>query len=246
MEQKTMKFLWLSLLLICLSCGEDPLDCINSAGPVRTENRPLPPFSRLFVSSDIDVEWHYSDDAPRVEITCGRNLHRKVKSELIGRDTLTIANENTCNWVRSYNNPMKAVLFSRSPDWIKLEGYGEFTCKDTLRYSPLVIQHYGAGKATILAATNEVYVDFLSPNDLILSGKASQAHYFVQRYGKLKAENMALRSLDMAMMGENDAFIQVSGNITGRHESNRNVFLKGNPEISMRFLRKGRILPLGQ
>lgn len=239
-----MKYLFISALFLLISCRHDLLDCVNSAGPIRTEERSLPAFSRLFVSSDIDVEWHYTSGQPRVEITCGRNLLRKVKTDLVGKDTLSIANENTCNWMRSYSNPMKAVLYSGQPDWIRLEGYGEFVCRDTLRFSPLVIQHYGAGKAIILAATDEIYLDFLSPNDLILNGRARKGHYFIQRYGKVRSENMELEYLDLGMLGENEAYVHVNSGITGRHESNRNVYLKGKPGIDVRFTGQGRILPL--
>ncbi len=238
-----MKILyWISLFVFLCSCRADLLDCVNSAGPIRTEKRNLPAFTHLFVSTDIDVEWRKTEGEPKIEITCGRNLIKKVKAEFIGKDSLKVSNTNTCNWVRSFDSPMKAVLYSKSPQFIKLEGYGEFVCKDTLTRAPLSIQHYGAGKTTLLAKLDVLYIDFTSPNDLILIGKVREGHYYIQRYGKLRAENMEVNYLNFNMLGENDAHFNVTESISGFHNSQRNIYLIGNPKLNIKFNSSGLLI----
>lgn len=220
------------------------MDCVNSTGPIRTETRQLPDFNRLFIDSDIDVEWHFTESKPWVEITCGRNLHRKVRTELIGIDSLKISNENTCNWVRGFDNPMKAVLYSACPNWISIKGYGLIETRDSLRTSPLVVQHYGASLVRLKIKTDEIFLDFISPNDLWLCGYARMGHYFIQGYGKNRGENLNLDSCEIAMRGENDAYIQVAKKIWGKQESSRDIYLKGNPINLIEIKKTGKIIRL--
>ena len=220
------------ILFICLqfafACKPDTLlDCVNSTGPVREEKRAIGQFDNLLVNSDIDVIWHDSSENLLV-VRCGRNLLRKVKTEVEGK-TLILKNENRCNWVRSYDNPMQIDLYSKAPYLITLKGFGTFTTEDSLKTTPLTIQDYGAGLVNLKVKVGEFYLDFDSPNDCKVAGETDKAVYSIQRYGKLRAENMVVNQLILTMRGENDAWISVRDSVKGNHESQRTVYLKGNP-----------------
>ena len=215
-------------MLFAFACKPDALlDCVNSTGPVRDEKRMIGQFDNLYVDSDVDVIWHDSTEN-LVVVRCGRNLLRKVKTEVEGK-TLILKNENRCNWVRSYDNPMQIDLYSKAPYLITLKGFGTFTTEDSLKTTPLTIQDYGAGLVNLKVKVGEFYLDFDSPNDCKVAGETDKAVYSIQRYGKLKAENMAVNQLILTMKGENDAWISVRDSVKGNHESHRTVYMKGNP-----------------
>jgi len=214
--------------LIAFGCKPDTLlDCVNTTGPIREEKRAIGQFDNLLVDSDIDVIWHDSSEN-LVVVRCGRNLLRKVITEVEDK-TLILKNENRRNWVRSYDNPMQIDLYSKAPYLITLKGFGSFTTEDSLKTTPLTVQHYGAGVVNMKIKVGEFYLDFDSPNDCKVAGETDKAVYSIQRYGKLKAENMAVNQLILTMKGENDAWISVRDSVKGNHESHRTVYMKGNP-----------------
>jgi len=222
------RFTFILYLLLASACKPDTLlDCVNSTGPVREEKRAIGQFDNLLVDSDVDVIWHDSTEN-LVVVRCGRNLLRKVKTDVEGK-TLILKNENRCNWVRSYDYPMQIDLYSKAPYLITLKGFGTFTTEDSLKTTPLTVQHYGAGLVNLEVKVGEFYLDFDSPNDCQVSGEADKSIYSIQRFGKLHAEKMAVNQLILTMKGENDAWISVRDSVKGTHESHRTVHMKGNP-----------------
>jgi len=230
------------LITFATACKPDALlDCVNSTGPLREEKRAIGQFENLIIESDLAVTWHDSTEN-LVIVRCGRNLLRKVRTELVGK-TLLLTNENRCNWVRSFDNPMHIDLYSKAPYLISLKGFGDISCEDTLKTTPLTVQHYGTSNVLLKVKVGEFYLDFNSPNDCEVSGESDKAIYSIQRYGKFKAQNMSVHKLILTMKGENDAWISVKDSLKGSHESQRNVYLKGNPSSSVLKKSSGWFIP---
>jgi hypothetical protein len=123
---------------------------------------------------------------------------------------------------------MQIDLYSKAPYLITLKGFGTFATEDSLKTTPLTVQHYGAGVVNMKVKVGEFYLDFDSPNDCQVTGETDKAVYSIQRFGKLKAEYMVVNQLILTMKGENDAWIAVRDSVKGTHESLRTVHVKGN------------------
>jgi len=196
----------------------------------------------LKVESDINLFWHDSS-VNLIKIRCGRNLLPKIESS-IKDSTLILKNGNKCNWVRSYEKPMEIDLYSKAPYLITIEGFGDFTCRDTLRSSPLTIQHYGASKAKILANVGEFYLDFASSNDCEIFGQTSDGIYHIQNYGKVKGQEMKFNTLTVTMKGQNDAWVWAEKVLSGALFTSRNVYLKGNPTNLTELKAGGKVIKM--
>ena len=236
-----MKEMLLCLLVLSLfSCRKDEsAGCFESSGAVAEEIRQLSPFKSLRIEDNLNVTWHDSS-AVFLKLRCGKNLMPGISSRQTG-DELVLENQNRCNWVRRYDLPMEIDLWSPAPWLIRLAGFGEFRCADSLNSGLLTLQCYGAGKAFVKVAGGLLYCDFAAQENAEISGYADAGVFAIQNTGKLDASALQMGKLEIDMKGENDALIQVRDSLWGIHKSHRKVFLKGQPAQSVQFLSTGRI-----
>lgn len=226
---------------ICLfSCRKDPgAGCLDSSGALSEEIRPLNSFRKLRISDNVQVTWHDSTVA-LLKLRCGKNLMAGISTRQSG-DELIIDNQNRCNWVRRYDLPVEIELWAPAPWLIRLDGFGEFRCADSLNAGLMTLQCYGAGKAFVKVAGGLFYCDFAAQENVELSGYADSGVFSIQNTGKLDASGLQMRRLEIKMKGENDALIQVKDSLWGIHQSHRKVFLKGQPLQSVEFRSSGSI-----
>jgi len=237
-------FLILSIGFIFNACKpETLLDCVNSAGPVREVRRNLSAFTLLKIDSDIDLTWRESTDYYAI-IKCGRNLHKKIRLEVSEGYKLLIKNENQCNWVRDYDQTMEVELHSPSPDFIAILGYGNINFMDTLKAKEIVFQHYGASKVCLAVKTNKISIDFASANYMDVSGKTEDGWIQTQNFGKFNGSNLSIMNLYLEMRAQNDVTLRVNGVLDGFSQSDKNIYLYGNPNIKLEERAKGKIIPL--
>ena len=75
-------------------------DCLKSTGDIIKEQRFVKDFTTLVVHDNIFVTLT-QDTENSLEVEAGENLLSLIKTDVDG-GTLTITNDNSCNWVLSY------------------------------------------------------------------------------------------------------------------------------------------------
>jgi hypothetical protein len=233
---------FLIILIGLFSCRKEVENCFRSTGEIEEEFRSIGSFQNLRLEDNLNLTWHFSDSA-YVKIRAGKNLIPKITTAINGNE-LVIRNQNSCNWTRSYSRPFEIDLFSPAPYLIRHEGFGKISCADSLRSSPLTIQHYAAGDINLNVAVGELYVDFNSPGECLLFGLADKGAYSIQNFGKFKLDGVQIKECDVNMEGENDARMWVSDKIRAEHKSTRTIFLKGNPVRQVQLRSSGKIVPI--
>ena len=114
------------ITLFAISCSKtNPGDCFKNTGSVSTEVRVATPFSYLHMNNNVDVFLTY-DQNYAIEVRAGKNIIPGIKTT-IERNTLTISNENTCNWVRSYSSPIEVYISVPKLDSIVYQSSGNLT-----------------------------------------------------------------------------------------------------------------------
>jgi hypothetical protein len=219
------------LIFSLASCKPDTLgDCFTSTGPIREKTGTLPAFDNLSMEDNMTVIWHDSGSY-WYKLRCGRNLMENIRME-VSDQTLSIQNQNRCNWVRSYEKPFEIHLYCPAPQKITLLGFGEFSCADTLNRNPLTVQVYGPGsKGKLLVHTSEFFLDFASAGEIEAEGRAEKGIYAIQKQGKVNAEGMEMERLNLQMFGENDIRIHVRDSLWGSNSARARIYLKGEPKI---------------
>jgi hypothetical protein len=116
----------ISLLFLAASCQKfDPGDCFTNAGPVSAEEREVSPYQYLHLKNNVDVFISYAQEYS-ITVRAGKNVIQGIKTSISGK-TLTITNENRCNWIRSYDKPLEVYLGLPRIDSILYESSGNLT-----------------------------------------------------------------------------------------------------------------------
>ena len=143
-----MRSLLISLLCGLLLMGCTKSRCWKSAGSLGSEKREMPYFESLYIEDDVDVRIvqdspHLVDpDLPittehMVTVHAGEHLREHIITEVID-GTLHISNNNTCNFLRSYEQSMSVTVFVPYLHTIDFRGSGkvintEFLQCDSMR-----------------------------------------------------------------------------------------------------------------
>ena len=114
------------IMLLAISCSKmNPGDCFKNSGSVSTQVRVASPFSYLHMKNNVDVFLTYTQEYS-IEVRAGKNIIPGIKTSIEG-NTLSISNENSCNWVRSYNSPIEVYIGLPRLDGIIYQSSGNLT-----------------------------------------------------------------------------------------------------------------------
>ncbi|MDP3462210.1 MAG: DUF2807 domain-containing protein [Bacteroidales bacterium] len=235
-----MKFNILILLLVVVlaSCSKDPSDCFRSTGTIITETRALDDFSNILISDNIDVELISTSGSPKAEITGGENLMPGIIT-LVKENRLEIANQNSCNWARSFNKPLKIKLHYKRIDSIEYRSVGNVTCLDTLKTDTLWLSiNEGGGSLSLLIKTSKSFINHqFGTADVHLYG-FSQVNYIYQAsYGPVIADSLTTNFNYLENRGTNHCWVNAALQLGVTISGPGNVYYRGNPEIS--YIRNG-------
>lgn len=126
-------YLFFGFLLLLFGCKKSPFDCFTTTGDIVTETRIITPyFSKINMLDNVDVEL-ISSDVQKVEVTAGENIIDNIITSISEEDsTLTIRNDNLCNFMRSYDKPLNVKVFYNKIESIYYFSTGNLTCIDTI------------------------------------------------------------------------------------------------------------------
>lgn len=231
------------IMLLTVSCSKlNPTDCFKSNGTVTTQTREVSPYLYLNMKNNVDVFLTY-DNQYSIEVRAGKNIIPGIKTT-IANGTLTISNENTCNWVRSYETPIEvylgiprldSIIYQSSGNLISvnkwsgdsikldvLEGAGSINLWIDMRKSSLNL-HYGTA-------------------DLIVRGKSHISYLYSGGYGP--ADLSALETEFTYMTNNSTNICRVRSNLV-LHVGIFNVgdvYYSGNPlEITTEITGTGEL-----
>lgn len=134
-----------------LSCSKDQsTDCIKKAGKTVQKTVQLADFNTLYIGDQTEVELIYNPgQKPFAEITYNEHLLSNYKF-IEKENTLRIEDQNTCNFVRSFNNIPKVKLYVNELLWqINMDGASSIFNKDSLKMMNLVINNNSVGDVNL-------------------------------------------------------------------------------------------------
>lgn len=226
-------------ILLLASCSDKDCDCLNGNGPVMTENRTSDNFNTLSVKGDVNVVLTPSDTA-FLKVETGLHLMDNIKTE-IKDSTLYIKNDTKCNWLRSYDIPVKVYIGIKNLQYILFKSNGTMTSSDTLRMPTLNINVWdGSGSINLKMNSKATFIAMnIGAVDITLSGKSEQLYFYNASYGPIYANNLNTNYCYLTNRGFNDCYVHCNGELDVRVESIGNVYYSGNPQ-PVKYERTGK------
>lgn len=216
-------------LLVLASCKNSR--CAKSTGTEVTEIRELQAFTKLKLDDRINVQLKPST-VNRATITCGKNLMKYIVTDEEA-NTLTIRNNNTCNFLRSYKKHINIVLEYTDLSYINFIGAGKVSSTDTLAQPYLMIESEGgSGDVDLTVKMDSIRFILHTGNvNVNLNGRASDAYFYSGGTTILDARNMKTTSCFCNNSGSGDFYVNAISYLFADIEQQGSIFYHGNPSI---------------
>lgn len=210
-------------------------------------------FTAISMYNNVNVKLVHSD-RPHLELTCPKNLIDNIVTELsVTGDTLIIRNDNTMNWIRSFDYSIDLTVYFDRLHEINYASIGELVCTDSLRginetfidstdnsIDTLLVRGFklnineGSGSIDLTIGSERFVNRFNNgTSDVTLRGKASYVEHLTRTYGVIHAEEMEANIIRVQSESTNDVYVWARSSLTVWLYSIGNVYYKGDPEITV-------------
>lgn len=231
-------------ILLWVGCGKSGVDCMNNTGAIIIQERTLPAFDSIEVNDYVNV-FISQDTLYSVLVEAGKNIIGGIETT-VNSGNLQIGNNNSCNWIRSYNKPINVYI--RTPRLLKIyyNSSGNLSTLNTLTGDSLKLEVWG-GCGTISLDLNIYSGSFalqIGTSDIHLTGICGIVSMYTGDFGLIDARNLSSGYAYIANKSSNDCYIQVHQELRAKIQSIGNIYYTGNPkEIQTTIIGSGSVIP---
>ncbi len=215
-------------IIMIVSCSKEKrFDCIRSTGDIVKQERYFDNFSVIYVEDNIDVVL-LQDMPGKIVVEAGENLLYKIKTFQEG-NKITISNENTCNWVRSYHKKMRVLVGVGQVKEIDLFGYGTITSGGHLRTDTLRVYNLTYGDADIQIDAD--FVGFIADDHstIKLKGISNKIAGSCAKNALVDTREMNTRWAVITNNSMLDSYIYCDSLIQAETQGDGNIICTGHP-----------------
>ncbi len=216
----------LILTIFLIGCDKEKApDCFQSAGTEITKEIVLDqPFSAIEIYDNIQLTLlNSTEEHSRINITGGKNLLPEVVFE-IEDQTLIIRNENTCNWVRKYDE-FAIEIFSNDINHLFNWGSGGVDIISYSNDSLIFEQEASLADNKIDFSGNQLTVNMHGGSGSIrILGEANHGQFYCNGVAFLTAKEFMVNSISANNSGDNDMFISPENSLFAYIGGTGNIF----------------------
>lgn len=236
----------LAFLSSLSSCDKSTsFDCFKSTGSIEKVEITVPYFHSIQLNDNVNL-YLVQSNQQKLEMEAGKNLMNQIVTEVTEDSILVIRNNNTCNWVRSYDKPINVYLSLKELRNIEYRSVGDITNSDTLRADSLQIDIYeGAGniELTLRTVVCEVNLHYGTAN-VVLNGLSNANIFYQLGAGKIDASNLLSGNVYLRNWSSNDMLIWATNFLSVEIKGLGNVYYKGSPGIQSELIGEGQLIPI--
>lgn len=243
MIRKKHIILLLALLFILCGCSKmNPVDCFTNTGPVTTEERESSTFHCIEMNDNVDVYLSHAPDYS-IEVRAGKNIIPGIKTKIDNR-TLSISNENSCNWIRSYNSPIEVHIGAPQIDSIVYQSSGNLISANQFVSDSLKIDILeGGGSINLWVELEKGFFNMhYGTVDLKVRGHSHISYLSSRSYGPANLKELDTEFTYMSSNSTNDCWVRASNTLDVQILNIGNVYYSGNPAtIQKEILGEGHL-----
>jgi hypothetical protein len=232
------------ILIFLLGCSKDNGVCVSSTGKTIIQDRVTQPFHTIEVYDNINLILTQDSVLDKITVEAGENLIDGITTKLdSGR--LVIRNENSCNWLRSFEVPVNVYLTFTRLDTIVFQAAGNINCtNDWTNESVILDVIEGSGQINLkLQAFRTYIIAKYGTTNIQLSGYSQITTLISYSFGPLHAENLASKFTYVSSYSSNDMFVYSSVDLQVEIGNIGDVYYTGNPAtISTNIYNEGRLI----
>ncbi len=214
------------------SCNKDEgFDCFKSTGSIITEDREVGNVNHIELHNNINL--YLTQDTikdARLVVEAGENLLSKILTDT-HENTLVIRNQNTCNWVRSFEKPINVYLSLPRIDSIMYRSSGDLVSMNTITNDSIKLDVWeGAGSIILDIQTikSEFYIHYGTAY-VEITGHSSVNFIASLSHGQVNCLGLQTGYTYMRTTSPNDCYVNASTVLSVEIDNIGNVYYKGDP-----------------
>ena len=217
-------------MLALVSCmGDRKDDCITSMGEVTSLTRAVASFERVYVADRIEVVLiQDSTQFGNIRLEGPANLLPQIRSE-VNEGQLRLINDNTCNFVRSFDYSLRVYVFVKELTDLQVESIAEVTTQDTLHVGFLSITHHALSDITLTLSGDEVFVRSRNSASTTLQGKLRVLKGSIEEISDLNAQALDCEEVYIDSHTPLDCFVSASKGMYMKIYNTGNIYYNREP-----------------
>lgn len=240
----TIRYIVLFGFTILLSgCAKEKWDdCFTSTGPITEQLRTVGNFSEIRLYDRVNLVLEERSTGTLI-VEAGRNLLGQIETD-VSDGVLTIRNDNTCNWVRSFRPKITIKVSADQVARLELMGTGEVLSTATVHRSVFSVeQHKAQGSAVIALDVDTCYVGSHSgAGSITCTGSAAVAYLFSGIMGPIDAMGLDAGEVHLNNSGVADMRCHASSSLGVEIYGVGDVYYSGNPTITSNLQGSGQLI----
>lgn len=220
------------ILFLLQSCNKGGVsDCFNNTGEITRVSRDVGEFKTIILHDNVNLIISNSESS-FVDVEAGANIIDGIETDLNENSVLTIRNNNSCNWIRSYDKPINVYLGSNSFDSIVYRSIGDISTIDTFNIDVLYFSIMeGAGSIKMKIKTNSIYLSmFAGTADVELMGKSKMTYLYSNAFGLIDASNLFSTLAYVNNSSTNNMYVRTSKDLGAIIGGIGDIYYYGDPE----------------
>jgi len=218
------------LIGCCISCNKPTApDCFKQAGTVIIEQRNTGPFHSVSLDGNLEVVLKKGTEH-KVEIKGPANLLKKITTT-VNSGTLTIDNNNGCNFVRGYKHHLLITVTSPRYDYVVTNSIGTIRTSDDFLQDSFYVRSEGGD-----IILNGNYVNLRTSShgngNVYFKGKTDQMFVYMNGTNYLYAEEGTVTSyLYVGNISLANAYVIApsGGTLDYNISKSGNIYYSGSP-----------------
>lgn len=232
----------LPMLTLFASCDKDHLfDCLKSSGSKVFEARTVGDFNRIDVYNNPEVIIT-QDTVNSVTVEAGEHIVAGITTEC-AYGTLTIRNENKCNWVRSYSKTIAVHVHVKKLDFIHHHGSSTISSANTLTNTTFEFNVWNSGDINLSIDADTTYSkQHITVGDITLSGRSAYCYIYNNGNGFTYHHDLRVENSTVIQRGTGDCYVNVNQNMNVEIHDVGDVYYSGNPQVTSSITGSGKLI----
>ncbi|MFB6257896.1 MAG: head GIN domain-containing protein [Flavobacteriales bacterium] len=219
--------------LLTTACKKEQMgDCLKSRGKTVERSRSIKGVRAIELHDHVELVIEKSANEG-VEVRAGKNLIPLIKTKM-EEDTLVIRDENTCDWVRSYEPVPKVTVRTKALTHLFNHSTADISCKGSIQGPRFhYAQWNGMGNVELTLHTDTCWLKaHTGSGDLRCHGSSDMAYLYSSGTAFLRLRDLECQKAWATNKGSGNMYLNVQGELKAFVHSLGSIYYHGKPTLT--------------
>lgn len=233
------------IIIFCFlfsSCEKDHLcDCFKSTGKIIEQRRFVDSWKYIDVRNVVNVKIIPSQER-KIIVRTGEHIIEGITTET-ENNVLTISNENKCNWIRNYDEPLEVYVYADSIERITHYGQGDISCELPLHAESLELNTWSSGNVSLNIDAHQVQsTQHVSVADMTLRGTAYEVFLYTNALSPTDHSQLVSQITHVDSRASGSSYVNPQQLLTYSIKASGSIYYSGMPILDGEITGTGQLI----